>query len=91
MTLLFRYNSGMRKSGVTKSPEKYKKYPKSFDFRYFFGGDGEDRTLDLLNAIQALSQLSYAPNCKGIVAHTLSSCQLLFFFSNFRFSVLVLS
>ena len=25
------------------------------------GGDGEDRTLDLLNAIQALSQLSYAP------------------------------
>ncbi len=27
----------------------------------FHGGDGEDRTLDLLNAIQALSQLSYAP------------------------------
>ncbi len=27
----------------------------------FYGGDGEDRTLDLLNAIQALSQLSYAP------------------------------
>ena len=27
----------------------------------FSGGDGEDRTLDLLNAIQALSQLSYAP------------------------------
>ena len=26
-----------------------------------FGGDGGDRTLDLLNAIQALSQLSYAP------------------------------
>ena len=63
MTLLFRYNSGMQKSGVTKSLEKYKKYPKSFDFRYFSGGDGEDRTLDLLNAIQALSQLSYAPDC----------------------------
>ena len=28
------------------------------------GGDGEDRTLDLLNAIQALSQLSYAPKQK---------------------------
>ena len=30
-----------------------------------FGGDGGDRTHDLLNAIQALSQLSYAPviNC----------------------------
>ena len=27
----------------------------------YHGGDGEDRTLDLLNAIQALSQLSYAP------------------------------
>ena len=25
------------------------------------GGDGRDRTDDLLNAIQALSQLSYAP------------------------------
>jgi hypothetical protein len=25
------------------------------------GGDEEDRTPDLLNAIQALSQLSYAP------------------------------
>ena len=32
-----------------------------FEKRTFFGGDGEDRTLDLLNAIQALSQLSYAP------------------------------
>ena len=29
----------------------------------FFGGDGGDRTHDLLNAIQALSQLSYAPEC----------------------------
>ena len=26
-----------------------------------FGGDGRDRTVDLLNAIQALSQLSYTP------------------------------
>ena len=25
------------------------------------GGDGRDRTVDLLNAIQALSQLSYTP------------------------------
>lgn len=28
---------------------------------YSYGGDKEDRTPDLLNAIQALSQLSYAP------------------------------
>ena len=27
----------------------------------FFGGDKRDRTADLLNAIQALSQLSYTP------------------------------
>ena len=33
---------------------------KSFDFR-MFGGDKRDRTADLLNAIQALSQLSYTP------------------------------
>ena len=33
-----------------------------------FGGDKEDRTPDLLNAIQALSQLSYNPkvDCKII-------------------------
>ncbi len=31
-------------------------------YRYLsYGGDGRDRTVDLLNAIQALSQLSYAP------------------------------
>ena len=28
-----------------------------------FGGDKRDRTADLLNAIQALSQLSYTPMC----------------------------
>ena len=28
-----------------------------------FGGDKRDRTADLLNAIQALSQLSYTPRC----------------------------
>ena len=31
-----------------------------FGFSYF-GGDKRDRTADLLNAIQALSQLSYTP------------------------------
>ena len=30
-------------------------------FQCFFGGDKRDRTADLLNAIQALSQLSYTP------------------------------
>ena len=33
-----------------------------------FGGDGEDRTPDLCNANATLSQLSYAPICRLIVA-----------------------
>ena len=40
-----------------KSPEN-----RSFQgFLFLFGGDKRDRTADLLNAIQALSQLSYTP------------------------------
>ena len=31
-----------------------------------FGGDKRDRTADLLNAIQALSQLSYTPTCYSV-------------------------
>ena len=43
------------------SSENKKKAPKTMCFRCFFGGDKRDRTADLLNAIQALSQLSYTP------------------------------
>ena len=32
-----------------------------------FGGAERDRTADLLNAIQALSQLSYGPTMAGMV------------------------
>lgn len=32
-----------------------------FNMSLFFGGDKRDRTADLLNAIQTLSQLSYTP------------------------------
>ena len=32
------------------------------------GGDKRDRTADLLNAIQALSQLSYTPKCFDILS-----------------------
>ena len=32
------------------------------DSTFSIGGDKRDRTADLLNAIQALSQLSYTPN-----------------------------
>ena len=38
------------------------KSPETVKFQGFsFGGDKRDRTADLLNAIQALSQLSYTP------------------------------
>ena len=39
----------------------HKKPLKPFGFNGFLGGDKRDRTADLLNAIQALSQLSYTP------------------------------
>ena len=35
--------------------------PQSLGFVVYLGGDKRDRTADLLNAIQALSQLSYTP------------------------------
>ena len=40
----------------------------------WIGGDKEDRTLDLLLAKQALSQLSYAPIFKCIPKHLLDMC-----------------
>ena len=50
-----------------------------------FGGDKRDRTADLLNAIQALSQLSYTPifacvclKRKRIIADTNEKCKCFF-------------
>ncbi len=40
---------------------KIKKSSENRSFQNFCGGDKRDRTADLLNAIQALSQLSYTP------------------------------
>ena len=40
-------------------------------FRTFCGGDKRDRTADLLNAIQALSQLSYTPKFNYAVGQLL--------------------
>ena len=39
------------------------------------GGDKRDRTADLLNAIQALSQLSYAPKTIKIIIENSLTCQ----------------
>ena len=40
---------------------------KTLSKTYSYGGAGGNRTRDLLNAIQALSQLSYGPNGRGIL------------------------
>ena len=42
-----------------------KKALKHNGFKAFLGGDKRDRTADLLNAIQALSQLSYTPTFRA--------------------------
>jgi hypothetical protein len=42
--------------GKEKGPVRYAR-----PFKHLFGGAKRDRTADLLNAIQALSQLSYSP------------------------------
>ena len=44
------------------SNAKIKGHPDGCPF--IFGGDKRDRTADLLNAIQALSQLSYTPTTR---------------------------
>ena len=45
-----------------KSEEVKSKIDKALLNLVDFGGDGEDRTLDLTDANRTLSQLSYAPN-----------------------------
>ena len=44
-----------------KTPEMFPFQVFSKAICHFCGGDKRDRTADLLNAIQALSQLSYTP------------------------------
>ena len=65
------------------------KAPKSEDLGAF-GGDKRDRTADLLNAIQALSQLSYTPiflrisQAHGYYSKSFRKMQVFFFiFLNF--------
>ena len=45
-------------------PNKKRPFENSKSLKTIFGGDKEDRTPDLLHAMQALSQLSYAPKTK---------------------------
>ena len=50
-----------RFSNAAKSYQNKGKSTEISRFQCLFGGDKRDRTADLLNAIQALSQLSYTP------------------------------
>ena len=54
--------------------KRFRKIAKPLDFS---GGGSRDRTGDLLNAIQALSQLSYTPTLPTnvIIAQDKRSCQ----------------
>ena len=52
----------LEKASMGQKPRFWqRKNPENQWFSGFFGGDKRDRTADLLNAIQALSQLSYTP------------------------------
>ena len=52
----------LKKVSIGQKPRFWqRKNPENQWFSGFFGGDKRDRTADLLNAIQALSQLSYTP------------------------------
>ena len=77
---------GQRLHELPISPNKK---PRTKSPRFLFGGDKRDRTADLLNAIQALSQLSYTPRCLGagaprarsIIAEATSNVKYFFRFS----------
>ena len=45
---------------------------------FYIGGAKEDRTPDLLNAIQALSQLSYNPNDEHLFSTMFLKCKAIF-------------
>ena len=55
------HNSGREVAPETREFQQTEKALKTNGFQGFDGGDKRDRTADLLNAIQALSQLSYTP------------------------------
>ena len=66
---LFFLNYARIMNGKNEYVKKVAKTPDFLRNQAFYGGDKRDRTADLLNAIQALSQLSYTPICScGIPA-----------------------
>ena len=68
----------LRRGGRSAGPRTNEK-TEDFCPRFSVGGDKRDRTADLLNAIQALSQLSYTPVSKVYLSRRGGKCQGLFF------------
>ena len=77
MTKFHRINSSWENNIFLTRKLKIKKSRRPYGIRfagfYFPGGDEGDRTPDLLHAMQALSQLSYAPVVSVCVYPTKSS------------------
>ena len=73
-------------AGICQSAKHtYEKRLVSFEtslFPVYLGGDKRDRTADLLNAIQALSQLSYTPNYSCAISQRLIIIPHFFLFCN---------
>ena len=62
----------LEKASMGQKPRFWqRKNPENQWFSGFFGGDKRDRTADLLNAIQALSQLSYTPIYRASISGTI--------------------
>ena len=78
-SISFPTSSSEKKEKTLESCFTKEKQP-SFRMTVFFGGDKRDRTADLLNAIQALSQLSYTPENAVIIAQFISECKHYFCF-----------
>ena len=62
-----------------KNNGEKEKILRPYGCRILRGGDKRDRTADLLNAIQALSQLSYTPTGKVYLIRKQHECQERFF------------
>jgi hypothetical protein len=58
---------------IKKKGERIARTPCSF-----FGGADQDRTDDLLNAIQALSQLSYSPKRITLITNQIYTVNIFF-------------
>ena len=72
-SITLNYNSTQTQHGRKRQKKKHRE---TLGFTVFSGGDKRDRTADLLNAIQALSQLSYTPILYRLAADLINIADL---------------